>query len=167
MSTCATWKMSLRRTARARSVISSSGIPTAQAAATSEPMLLPTTRPGVSPRSSRALSTPMCASPLRPPPLRTSVKGPLRAITFIHGSGVPKRTPEAGGWKRVGYDIAGLRAAEFPWAGQTNYLDHASIGPLPERTRQAGERFLHRRARPFELTHEDMFGGFAAARAAA
>ena len=67
----------------------------------------------------------------------------------------------------MGYDIAGLRAAEFPWAGQTTYLDHASIGPLPERTRQAGERFLHRRARPFELTHDDMFGGLAAARAAA
>lgn len=67
----------------------------------------------------------------------------------------------------MGYDIAGLRAAEFPWAGQTIYLDHASIGPLPERTRRAGERFLQRRARPFELTHDDMFGGLAAARAAA
>lgn len=78
-----------------------------------------------------------------------------------------KRTPEAGGLRRVGYDIAGLRAAEFPWAGETIYLDHASIGPLPQRTRQAGERFLDRRARPFALTHDDMFGGLAAARAGA
>ena len=55
----------------------------------------------------------------------------------------------------MGYDIAGLRAAEFPWAGQTTYLDHASIGPLPERTRQAGERFLHRRLRYLGALWED------------
>ncbi len=64
----------------------------------------------------------------------------------------------------MGYDIAALRAAEFPWAGETIYLDHASIGPLPERTRLAGERFLGKRARPFELGHDDMFGGFQVAR---
>ncbi|MDX2122838.1 MAG: hypothetical protein SF070_17475 [Gemmatimonadota bacterium] len=31
----------------------------------------------------------------------------------------------------MGYDIAALRAAEFPWAGETIYLDHASIVPCP------------------------------------
>jgi selenocysteine lyase/cysteine desulfurase len=69
--------------------------------------------------------------------------------------------------KRVAYDLAGLRAEEFPWSEGTIYLDHASIGPLPERTRRAGEAFLGRRARPFELTHDDLFGGLAAARKAA
>ncbi len=64
------------------------------------------------------------------------------------------------------YDIAALRAQEFPWADGTTYLDHASIGPTPERTRRAGEVFLGRRARPYELTHDDLFGAFDAARRA-
>lgn len=67
----------------------------------------------------------------------------------------------------MGYDVAGLRAEEFPWARETTYLDHASIGALPERTRRAGEAFLQKRARPFELTHEDLFGALAGAREAA
>lgn len=64
------------------------------------------------------------------------------------------------------YDIAALRRQEFPWADGTTYLDHASIGPTPERTRRAGEAFLGRRARPYELTHDDLFGAFDAARQA-
>ena len=32
-------------------------------------------------------------------------------------------------------------SAEFPWADETIYLNHASIGPLPERTRLALEAF--------------------------
>ncbi|MEO8138971.1 MAG: aminotransferase class V-fold PLP-dependent enzyme [Gemmatimonadota bacterium] len=64
------------------------------------------------------------------------------------------------------YDIAALRAAEFPWTDRTTWLDHASIGPLPERTRRAADQLNQRRARPFELTHDDMFGAFAAARSA-
>ncbi len=64
------------------------------------------------------------------------------------------------------YDIGALREAEFPWAGGTIYLDHASIGPLPERTRRAVNRMTERRARPFELTHDDLFGAFAASRTA-
>ena len=51
------------------------GTPAAHAAPISDPMLDPTTRLGTSPRSSSARSTPMWASPLRPPPLRTRVKG--------------------------------------------------------------------------------------------
>jgi len=66
----------------------------------------------------------------------------------------------------VAYDIAALRAQEFPWAGGTTYLDHASIGPTPERTRRAGEAYLGRRSRPYELTHDDLFGAFDAARRA-
>lgn len=64
------------------------------------------------------------------------------------------------------YDVGALREAEFPWAGEAIYLDHASIGPLPERTRRAADRMNLRRARPFELTHEDLFGAFTAARSA-
>ena len=33
------------------------------------------------------------------------------------------------------YDVQALRQREFPWADTSTWLDHASIGPLPERTR--------------------------------
>jgi selenocysteine lyase/cysteine desulfurase len=56
------------------------------------------------------------------------------------------------------YDVAGLRRAEFPWAGETVYLNNASIGPLPERTRLALEAFNQRRATPFRLPDRDLFG---------
>lgn len=62
------------------------------------------------------------------------------------------------------YDVELLRRTEFPWTDQAIYLDHASIGPLPERTRQVVERFATKRAQPFRLKHDDMFGGFARAR---
>jgi selenocysteine lyase/cysteine desulfurase len=62
------------------------------------------------------------------------------------------------------YDVHALRQAEFPWAADTIYLDHASIGPLPERTRQALVQMAERRARPFELRKGDQFGGLARAR---
>ena len=68
--------------------------------------------------------------------------------------------------RRVAYDVAALRREEFPWAEGTTYLDHASIGPLPERTRRATDAMNLRRARPFELTHDDLFGALAAARSA-
>lgn len=64
------------------------------------------------------------------------------------------------------YDLAELRRREFPWSATATYLDHASIGPTPERTRLAVEAMNRRRSRPFELTHEDLFGGFTSARAA-
>lgn len=55
-------------------------------------------------------------------------------------------------------DVAGLRRAEFPWADETVYLNNASIGPLPERTRLALEAFNQRRATPFRLPDRDLFG---------
>ncbi len=64
------------------------------------------------------------------------------------------------------YDLQALRATEFPWADGTTYLDHASVGPLPERTRRAADAMNLRRARPFDLHHDSMFGAFAAARTA-
>src|SRR5215207_1937172 len=54
-------------------------------------------------------------------------------------------------------DTAALRRAEFPWADETLYLNHASIGPLPERTRLALEAFNRRRAMPFQLPDRDLF----------
>lgn len=63
-----------------------------------------------------------------------------------------------------GYDVHALRQAEFPWAADTIYLDHASTGPLPERTRQALVQMAERRARPFELRGADQFGGLARGR---
>jgi selenocysteine lyase/cysteine desulfurase len=56
------------------------------------------------------------------------------------------------------FDVAALRQAEFPWADETVYLNHASIGPLPERTRLALEAFNRRRAMPFRLPDRDLFG---------
>src|SRR3954447_20976831 len=53
-------------------------------------------------------------------------------------------------------DTAALRRAEFPWADETLYLNHASIGPLPERTRLALEVFNRRRAMPFQLPDRDL-----------
>jgi selenocysteine lyase/cysteine desulfurase len=55
-------------------------------------------------------------------------------------------------------DVAALRRTESPWADETVYLNHASIGPLPERTRQALEAFNRRRAMPFQLPDRDLFG---------
>jgi len=62
------------------------------------------------------------------------------------------------------FDVAALRRAEFPWADETVYLNHASIGPLPERTRLALEAFNRRRATPFRLPDRDLFGTLAEAR---
>ena len=64
----------------------------------------------------------------------------------------------------LAFDSAALRAAEFPHLGTTIYLDAASIGPLPERTRRAVEAFSLKRAAPHLLGHEDLFGLFAESR---
>ncbi|HUR93190.1 MAG TPA: aminotransferase class V-fold PLP-dependent enzyme [Gemmatimonadales bacterium] len=64
-----------------------------------------------------------------------------------------RRAPSAGP-----YDVAALRRAEFPWADETIYLNNASIGPLPERTRLALDAFNRRRSTPFRLPDRDLFG---------
>jgi cysteine desulfurase / selenocysteine lyase len=61
-------------------------------------------------------------------------------------------------------DTAVLRRAEFPWADETTYLNHASIGPLPERTRLALDAFNRRRAMPFHLPDRDLFATLTQAR---
>lgn len=54
-------------------------------------------------------------------------------------------------------DAGALRAAEFPWTAETTYLNNASIGPLPERTRVALDEFNRRRTMPFQLSDNDQF----------
>lgn len=57
-----------------------------------------------------------------------------------------------------------IRAGEFPWTDGTVYLNNASIGPLPERTRLALEEFNRRRAAPFRLPDRDLFALLAESR---
>jgi len=78
-------------------------------------------------------------------------------MTATTATGTPAAAPAS-------YDVEALRRDEFPWAGETVYLDHASIGPLPERTRRAVEYMAGRRARPFEIRYEDQFGALARGR---
>ena len=65
-------------------------------------------------------------------------------------SRVPPPSGEAGRAAGSGpaYDLAALRKDEFPWCDSATYLDHASIGPVPERTRLAVEAMNRRRSRP-------------------
>ena len=60
-----------------------------------------------------------------------------------------------------------LRNREFPWTGATTYLNAASIGPLPERTRLAVEAFNAKRTAPHLLPDRDLAAVLAATRAAA
>jgi len=57
----------------------------------------------------------------------------------------------------VTVDLAALRREEFPWCEQTVYLNNASTGPLPERTRLELEEFNRRRTQPFRLPDRDVF----------
>lgn len=50
-----------------------------------------------------------------------------------------------------------LREAEFPELGETIYLNSASTGPLPERSRRALEIFNRRRGAPQLLPDEEVF----------
>jgi selenocysteine lyase/cysteine desulfurase len=57
-----------------------------------------------------------------------------------------------------------LRTAEFPWTADTTYLNNASIGPIPERTRRALDEFTSKRTAPHLLPDRELFAGLAAAR---
>jgi selenocysteine lyase/cysteine desulfurase len=65
---------------------------------------------------------------------------------------------DAAGALAAPLDVAALRAREFPWTAETIYLNNASIGPLPERTRLVLEEFNRRRTMPFRLPDRDLFG---------
>jgi selenocysteine lyase/cysteine desulfurase len=62
------------------------------------------------------------------------------------------------------FDVAELRRTEFPWADETTYLNNASVGPLPERTRKTLEEFNHRRSAPYQLPDRDIFASMAESR---
>ena len=55
-------------------------------------------------------------------------------------------------------DVTSLRHEEFPWTSGTIYLDAASIGPLPERSRQALDAFNARRCTPHLFSKPEQFG---------
>lgn len=60
--------------------------------------------------------------------------------------------------------VRALRAAEFPWTADTVYLNNASTGPIPERTRRALDAFTSKRTAPHLLPDRELFAGLAAAR---
>jgi len=62
--------------------------------------------------------------------------------------------------------VRDLRNREFPWTAATTYLNAASVGPLPERTRLAVEAFNAKRTAPHLLPDRDLFAVHAATRAA-
>ena len=57
-----------------------------------------------------------------------------------------------------------LRAAEFPWTADTVYLNNASIGPIPERTRRLLDAFNAKRTAPHLLPDRELQAGLQAAR---
>ncbi len=73
------------------------------------------------------------------------------------------RTPAA----QLADVVRELRNREFPWTAATTYLNAASVGPLPERTRLAIEAFNAKRTAPHLLPDRELFAVHAAARAAA
>src|SRR5258707_15726876 len=60
--------------------------------------------------------------------------------------------------------LRALRAAEFPWTADTVYLNNASTGPIPERTRRALDEFTAKRTAPHLLPDRDLSACLAAAR---
>ena len=57
-----------------------------------------------------------------------------------------------------------LRTSEFPWTADTVYLNNASTGPIPERTRRALDEFTAKRTAPHLLPDRELLAGLAAAR---
>jgi cysteine desulfurase / selenocysteine lyase len=65
-----------------------------------------------------------------------------------------------------GFDVAALRAREFPWADSGNvvFLNAASTGPLPQRSIDAVTEWAKLRATPHALSDEKLFGTLATSR---
>src|SRR2546427_494943 len=63
-------------------------------------------------------------------------------------------------------ELRSLRATEFPWTADTVYLNNASIGPIPERTRRALDEFTAKRTAPHLLPDRELQAGLQAAREA-
>ncbi|HXH63411.1 MAG TPA: aminotransferase class V-fold PLP-dependent enzyme, partial [Gemmatimonadales bacterium] len=69
--------------------------------------------------------------------------------------------------KALRESLRALRTTEFPWTADTIYLNNASVGPLPERTRRVLDGFNAKRTAPHLLPDRDLFAGLTAAREAA
>lgn len=56
-------------------------------------------------------------------------------------------------------DLAALRAREYPWeaAGDAIHFDHAAVGPIPQRARDAIDAYQLKRAEPHRLGNDDFF----------
>jgi len=59
-----------------------------------------------------------------------------------------------------------MRSTEFPWTAEVTYLNNASIGPLPERTRRVLDDFAAKRTAPYLLPDRSLQEMLADARAA-
>ena len=68
---------------------------------------------------------------------------------------------------RTPYDVSALRETEFPWTRDTIYLNHAGIGPIPERARLALEDYARERVAPTTLTDDRLMAVLSAGRAKA
>ena len=57
------------------------------------------------------------------------------------------------------YDLESLRRREYPWeaAGDAIHFDHAAVGPIPQRARDATDAYLLKRAEPHRLGNDDFF----------
>ena len=55
--------------------------------------------------------------------------------------------------------LGALRASEFPWEarGDAIHMDHASIGPIPQRSRDAVAAYNDKRAEMWQMRAEDFF----------
>lgn len=69
--------------------------------------------------------------------------------------------------KALRESLRALRTTEFPWTADTIYLNNASVGPLPERTRRVLDGFNAKRTAPHLLPDRELFAGLTAAREAA
>ena len=57
-----------------------------------------------------------------------------------------------------------LRGQEFPWTGETTYLNNASSGPIPERTRRVLEEITAQRTAPHLLADRELQSAMALSR---
>lgn len=66
----------------------------------------------------------------------------------------------------MSFDAGAFRAREYPWAerGESVFLNHASTGPLPQRTRDVMAAYGLKRAEPFRLGMDDFYPVFERAR---
>lgn len=63
-----------------------------------------------------------------------------------------------------GYDLAALRADEFPWTAEHTYLNAAAVGPLPARSRAVLDDWNRRRMLPALLPDRELFATLERAR---